>query len=475
MTVVNQNIDRSISELHPRDVMNPSIFKAYDIRGESPSEIGPAETGRIAAALTRLHQPKTVVVGYDMRKTSIELEQALVESFTAHGVHVVRIGLCTTPMFNFAIAEASGAYDLGVMVTASHNPAKYNGLKITRHDNSAIGQGGGMEELRDLCCSDEPIPRGSTRGDVQDDTGILDRYLEKIWRTAGLQSSIEDWQIAIDAGNGMEGIVLPKLAKRLGATVHDLYWKLDGNFPHHEANPVKTETLHDLQQKVVSRGCVFGAAFDGDADRVGFVDELGQTIQGDILTALFAQEILHQVPGATILYDLRSTKAIKDVVEELGGTAIMCGVGHAGIKKRMHETQAVFAGELSMHFYFSEFNYCEASDYAMLLLIRIIQRHNKPLSEIWKPLQRYAHSGERNFQVRDTQAVLTLVEKHFAMEAKEISHLDGIRLDFGDWWFSLRASNTEPLIRLNLEAGSSQVMEQKVELVRACFASLILA
>lgn len=455
--------------------MNPSIFKAYDIRGESPSEIGPAETGRIAAALARLHHPKTVVVGHDMRKTSEELERALIDGFTAHGVNVVRIGLCTTPMFNFAIAEANGAYDLGVMVTASHNPAQYNGLKMTRGDNTAIGQGSGMEELRDLACSDEPLLQGSSQGAVQDDSGLLDRYIEKIFSTANLTESIEDWHIAIDAGNGMEGIALPKIAKRLDVNVHDLYWKLDGTFPNHEANPVKIETLHDLQQKVVSKSCVFGAAFDGDADRVGFVDEKGQPIQGDILTALFAQEILQQHPGATILYDLRSSKTIKEVVEAQGGTALMCGVGHAGIKKRMHETNAVFAGELSMHFYFSEFHYCEASDYAMLLLIRIIQRHRKPLSEIWMPLVRYSHSGELNFQVRDTHEALALVERTFASEAKEISHLDGIRMDFGDWWFSLRASNTEPLIRLNLEARDQQMMQEHVHRIRASFAAMIQA
>lgn len=443
-------------------VMNPSIFKAYDIRGLSPGELGAAEAGRIGAALAQLHQPKRVVVGHDMRVTSTELERALIDGLNSQGVDVVRIGLCTTPMFNFAVAESNGAYDLGVMVTASHNPAKYNGLKMTKGDNTSIGQGSGMEELRDFACSDEPIPQGNVRGNVSEDGALLDRYVEAIWKKSGLNAGLEDWHIVIDAGNGMEGIVLPKLSKKLGATIHDLYWKLDGNFPNHEANPVKTETLEDLRDEVTSKGCVLGAAFDGDADRVGFVDEKGEPIPGDILTALFAKELLAEHPGATILYDLRSSKSVKDVIEENGGKAMMCKVGHAGIKKQMRETGAIFAGELSMHFYFSDFANCEASDYAMLLLIRLLQREGKPLSAIWKPLVRYSHSGEINFEVRDTNEALALVEKHYANLAKDVSHLDGIRFDFGDWWFSLRASNTEPLIRLNLEANSKVLMDNKV-------------
>lgn len=455
--------------------MNPSIFKAYDIRGLAPGELGAAEAGRIGSALAKLHRPKTVVVGHDMRKTSPELEQALIEGLNAQGVDVVRIGLCTTPMFNFAIAESRGGYDLGVMITASHNPAMYNGFKITRGDNTAVGQGNGMEELRELCVSEEPIPQGLARGTVRDDGGVLDRYVETIWNSAGIEPIPDDWHLAIDAGNGMEGLVLPKLSKRLGGHVHDLFWKLDGAFPNHEANPIKRETLADLQKEVLAKQCVLGAAFDGDADRVGFVDENGEPIPGDILTALFAKAILAEHPGATILYDLRSSKSVKEAIEESGGAAIMCKVGHAGIKRQMKETGARFAGELSMHFYFSEFANCEASDYAMLILIRLLQREGKPLSALWKPLVRYSHSGEINFPVRDTAEALALVEKQYAEQAQEISHLDGVRMEFGDWWFSLRASNTEPLIRLNLEADSPAHMEAKITELRTCLASLIQA
>lgn len=455
--------------------MNASIFKAYDIRGLSPGELGAAEAGRIGTSLAQLHRPNKVVVGRDMRLTSMELEESLIDGLNSQGVDVVRIGLCTTPMFNFAVAEANGAYDMGIMVTASHNPAKYNGLKITKGDNTSIGQGSGMEELRDLACSDEPIPQANTRGAVSDDNELLVRYVEAIWSRSKLEGDLSHWKIAIDAGNGMEGLVLPKLAKKIGADVQELYWKLDGNFPNHEANPVKVETLVDLQAVVTSKGCVFGAAFDGDGDRVGFIDEKGEPIPGDILTALFAKSILLEQKGAKVLYDLRSSKSVKEVIEEAGGTAEMCKVGHAGIKRQMRETGAVFAGELSMHFYFAEFANCEASDYAMLLLIRLMLREGKPLSQIWKPLVRYAHSGEINFNVSDSKAALSLVEEKFSTGSVDISHLDGVRIDMGSWWFSLRASNTEPLIRLNLEAGDEATMKVKVEEIRTCLASLIQA
>ncbi len=455
--------------------MNPSLFKAYDIRGLSPEELGAAEAGRIGASLAQLFHPTTVVVGHDMRMTSEELERSLVDGLNAQGVKVVRIGLCTTPMFNFAIAESAGAYDLGVMITASHNPAEYNGFKITKSDNTSVGQGTGMEELRDLSCSGNAILQPTHRGTVTDDTGLLERYVETVWARSNMRGDFSEMRIAIDAGNGMEGIVLPKLVKKLGATIYDLYWKLDGHFPNHEANPVQQETLAELQELVRSKDCAFGAAFDGDADRVGFIDEKGEPIPGDIITALFAKMILSVHPGATILYDLRSSQSVKELIEEGGGTAIMCKVGHAGIKKQMRETGALFAGELSMHFYFSEFVNCEATDFAMLLLLRLLQREGKPLSEIWKPLVRYAHSGERNFHVSDPQQALALIEERFEKEASEISHLDGIRLSFGDWWFSLRASNTEPLIRLNLEAANTEQMEKHVQEITTCLASLIQA
>lgn len=267
----------------------------------------------------------------------------------------------------------------------------------------------------------------------------------------------------------MNGYVLPKLARKLRhADVRELFWQLDGSFPNHEANPLKLETLKDLIADVKKSGARFGVAFDGDGDRVGFVDENGEAIPGDMLTALFARELLKEKPGGLVLYDLRSSWSVREAIEEAGGKARMCKVGHANIKRQMREEGAVFAGELSMHFYFEELKGCESGDLAMLLLIRMLQREQKPLSELWKPLQRYAHSGEINFKVKDPKAKINQIEAHYvgaqhAVPLPIVSHIDGIRMEFDDWWFNLRASNTEPLLRLNLEAKDEAMMHQKVE------------
>lgn len=443
--------------------MNPSIFKAYDIRGRSPEELDAADARRIGQAIASRFAPKRAVVGHDMRKTSPMLEDALVDGLRSQGVNVVRIGLCSTPMFNYAIAEADGAYDLGVTVTASHNPAQDNGFKITLGDNLPVGMGSGMESIRDIALGDLPMPEAAKRGTVEEDPDVLDRYVDAMWALSGLQGEFEGWRISVDAGNGMNGYVLPKLARKLRhADVRELYWQLDGNFPNHEANPLKLDTLTDLIADVKKSGARFGVAFDGDGDRVGFVDENGEAIPGDILTALFAREILKDKPGGLVLYDLRSSWSVREAVEEVGGKAKMCKVGHANIKRQMREEGAVFAGELSMHFYFEELKGCESGDLAMLLLIRMLQREQKPLSELWKPLRRYSHSGEINFKVEDPKAKIKEMADKYALLAKERSDLDGVRMEFEDWWFNLRASNTEPLLRLNLEAKDEAMMKEKV-------------
>jgi phosphomannomutase len=454
--------------------MNPALFKAYDIRGVSPGELDGMFARRLGKALGKLYAPKQVLVGHDMRSTSPELEGALVEGFVSAGVKVVRIGLCSTPMFNFAVSETAGKYDLGVMVTASHNPAKYNGFKLAKGTALPIGQGSGMEALCDLVCSEESLFDARERGSVAQDDGVLDRYLEKIWGMAALPERLPDWRVAIDAGNGMNGLVMPRLSKKLyGLDVRALYWDLDGTFPHHEANPLKVETLEELQELVKKYEAKFGVAFDGDGDRVGFVDELGEPIPGDMLTALFARELLAMRRG-TVLYDLRSSWSVPEVIREAGGTPVMCRVGHAHIKKQMAETGALFGGELSMHFYFSELANCESGDLAMLLLLKMLLREQKPLSELWRPLRRYVHSGEMNFEVKDAKGVMARLEASYAPVATDVSHLDGLRMEFRgteptpeDWWFNVRASNTEPLLRLNLETRSAAETARRVEEVSA--------
>lgn len=446
--------------------MKASIFKAYDIRGLSPGEISATDAKKIGQILADEFSPKHVVIGKDMRVTSDELERELVEGFLSQGVHVTRIGLCSTPLFNFAIGSSNGKYDLGVMVTASHNPASYNGFKITKGDNIPVGKGSGMEEIREKAISVQSIPSAETRGSSDKDNTVLERYLEHLFASAELPEKFPNMKIAVDAGNGMNGMILPGIRERLpNVELYDLYWELDGSFPNHEANPIKEETLTDLQSLVREKSCAFGVSFDGDGDRVGFVDENGERIPGDILTALFAIELLKANPGETILYDLRSSWSVPETIEEAGGASEMTRVGHAFIKRAMKEKEALFAGELSMHFYFREFWNCESGDFAMLLLMKLLSREGKSLSEIWKPLKRYAHSGEMNFEVKNAKAVMKKLKEHFADKATDISELDGLRMEFRhnkkeDWWFNVRPSNTEPLLRLNLEAKTDSVMEK---------------
>lgn len=397
-----------------------------------------------------------------MRETSAMLEQAVIEGLRSQGVHVTRIGLCSTPMFNFAIASAEGLYDLGIMVTASHNPKEYNGMKLARSNNLPIGLGSGLDEIRDLVLSEQPLPAAASQGVLDEDPSVLERYTEAMWHLSGLTGNFTGWRIAADCGNGMNGITMPKFKSKLsGGDMYPLYWELDGSFPNHEANPMKLETLKDLRAMVLRRECQFGVAFDGDGDRVGFVDEKGEAIPGDFMTAIIAEDILQEKPGATILYDGRSSKIVPETIERAGGKAVMLDkLGHSNIKRQMRESGAAFAGELSMHYYFDFLNGCESTDLIFLILLKRIAREQKPLSAIWNPLKKYFHSGELNYTVDHPAKTIEAVGRAYAGQGIHIT-TDGLRIDFGDWWFSLRASNTEPYLRLNLEAETEEMMNEK--------------
>lgn len=443
------------------------VFKAYDIRGLSPGEIDAEFAARLGRAIVAQFSPKRVLVGRDARATSPELEAALVESLAASGIDVVKIGLCSTPLFNvtLGLARTGGSpFDLGVMVTASHNPGIYNGFKVTRGDCLPVGQGSGMEELAEAFEKSQISNFKSQRGTVTEDLGALDRYVTHILSLAKLPTEMPKMKIAIDAGNGMAGAVLPELLKRLPwLEVAPLYFQPDGSFPNHEANPLKLETLADLIQNVRSAQCAVGVAFDGDADRVGFVDETGERIPGDLTTALLAQEILAEHPDGLVLYDARSSWSVPHAVAEAGGHSEMCKVGHANIKKAMREKAATFAGELSMHFYFKELWNCESGDLAMLLILRRVAREKKKFSELWSPLKRYAKSEELNFEVSSAKDVVARLDARYAPEALKIIKIDGLRLEFADWWFNVRASNTEPLLRLNVETTTEEMLKEKIE------------
>jgi phosphomannomutase len=465
-----------------------SVFKAYDIRGESPQVIDKAFSANLGLAIVNSRHPKRVMVGRDMRLTSPELEQALVDSLASKGVEVVRVGLCSTPMFNVLLGLANPKFDLGVMITASHNPGKYNGFKFTDGNCVPLGLSSGLSEIRDAWPTEDLLVKGENEGglgSVADDPTALDRYVDHIVQLAGLPSDMPEMKVVIDAGNGMAGYVLPKLLEKCPwIKAEKLYFELDGNFPNHEANPLKEETLKGLKTKIKEIGAICGIAFDGDADRVGFVDENTSQIKGDILTALFSTIQLPKKPGSEVLYDIRSSWSVPEAILASGGKPRIFKVGHALIKKEMKDSGAWFAGEVSMHFYFGELWNLESGDYAMLLLLKSLAASKQALSSMWQKLAHYHHSGEINFEVKDTKSVLESIKAQYAGQASKVIDIDGIRCEFGNpevdqdaWWFNVRGSNTEPLVRLNLEATSEDLMKQKVEeltkLIETCALSTV--
>ncbi len=436
------------------------IFKAYDIRGESPGEITPEFAERLGRAFVHFTGAKTVVVGRDARKTSPELSAALIRGITSQGADVIDIGMVSTPMFYFAVAEYD-LHDAGIMVTASHNPAKYNGFKLVRGDAFPIGAGSGMYEFRDLALSDREFPDQKFGNIVESD--ISGAYLEKIFSLAD-PGSLGQFRLAIDNGNGMGGVILPRLLKAIPGWNSALYMEPDGSFPNHEANPLKEETLSELKKMVKGKKADLGAAFDGDADRIGFIDENGEAVPGDLLIALLAPRILEVYPGAPVLYDVRSSWAVGEAIQAAGGKPVMCPVGHALVKKMLREVGGVFGGEVSMHYYYRDFyGGMESGDLTLLILLSVMTDAGKKLSELVAPLKKYFHSGEINFTVEDKEGMFKKVEEKYKDIAKKVIRIDGIRMEFGDWWMSLRASNTEPLMRLNLEAKTEQKMREMKE------------
>ncbi|MCB9799083.1 phosphomannomutase/phosphoglucomutase [Candidatus Nomurabacteria bacterium] len=443
------------------------IFKAYDIRGLVETELSPELAYGIGKAFVAFLKQKGtdmdgkfLVLGYDMRKTSQDYAKRVEQAFLESGVNVRNIGLTSTPVFNFAVAHFEEHVG-GIMVTASHNPAQYNGFKITQGDGMPIGKNSGMDEIRRLVVEAnwsavEDSPAQAEAFDAQAP------YVERIFSLVS-PDTIKPLKVVIDGGNGMAGAVLPHWIKRLPVEVEYLYIEPDGTFPNHEANPIKVETLEDLQKKVVEVGADFGFALDGDADRIGLVDEKGNVVDASFVGALLGQKILESQPGAHMLYDLRSSQIIPEIWEQGGATTEKCMVGHALIKGMMRKVGAVFASELSLHVYFGSMYNMESTDLCLLYFLQMLSESDKSLSQLVAPLSKYVHSGEMNFEVKDKNGVLAVIEQKYSEQALEVSHLDGLWMRF-DWgWVSLRQSNTEPVLRLNLETNSKQLTREKGE------------
>lgn len=440
-----------------------AIFKAYDVRGTVPDQFtvdGARAIGGAFARFVAASGASAIVVGHDMRPEGEEFSAAFGDGAMAHGVDVIDVGLCATDMMYYA----SGVLDLpGAVFTASHNPAGYNGIKMCLAKAAPIGKDTGLDAIKQMALAG-PDPTGVTGARTEQD--MLPGYVEHVHSFVDI-SALKPLKVVADTANGMGGLVVPAVFTGLPFELDHLYPELDGTFPNHPADPIQPENQRDLMAQVLETGADIGLAFDGDADRVFLVDETARAISGSLTTAMVARSILAKHPGATILHNLICSKTVPEVVAENGGTAVRTRVGHSFIKQVMAETGALFGGEHSGHYYFADNYRADSGLIAALVILEALSAHNGGLSDLVSSLDRYAASGEINTKVDDTAAVIERVAAAYPDAAQD--RLDGLTVDFGDWWFNLRASNTEPLLRLNLETAAADDVERRVDEVRAHF------
>ena len=435
------------------------IFKAYDIRGVVPDELDAAIAYRIGRATARFIGAEALAVGRDARAHSPELVEALMRGINDEGTDVVDLGLAATPMLYYAV-ETLGTGG-GVMLTASHNPARYNGFKICREHAIPIGGDSGLAEIEALCAEVENASPAARPGKRRSED-VVAGYVEHARSVGG---RCRPQMVAIDCGNGMAAVALEPLLDTLPLETERLYFEPDGTFPNHPADPLDLENLKDVSEAVRRTGAAFGVAFDGDADRAVFVDETGEPVPSDLVTGLLARSQLAHSPGGTVLYDLRSSWATMEEIEAAGGVARMCRVGHSFVKADMRREDAVFAGELSGHFYFRFSPTLVADDgiAAFVAMLDVLAESDAPLSERIAPLRRYFASGELNRDAGSRERMKEILDAVAAehADADEISWMDGLLVRYADWWFNIRPSNTEPFLRLNLEARTPEKMARE--------------
>jgi phosphomannomutase len=435
------------------------VVKAYDIRGLAPGELDPQLTRRLGAAFARFAVVDRdggrgpVVVARDMRSSGVELGEAFSDGVMSQGVDVVDIGLASTDLLYFASGRLGAP---GAMFTASHNPAEYNGIKLCLAGAAPVGQDTGLAEIKAL--AEDDLPAAEHRGD-RSEQDLIAEFARHVQSFADL-SFLRPLKVVADTANGMGGLVAPAVFDGLPFQLDILFGELDGTFPNHPADPLQEENLKDLQARVLQTGADVGLAFDGDADRVFLVDEQANPVSGSLTTALVAQGMLAKHPGAKVIHNLICSRVVPEVISELGGTPIRTRVGHSFIKTKMAETGAVFGGEHSGHYYFRENWRADSGLIAALVVLERMSKEGRPLSEVLRPLQRYAQSGEINTRVDDPRAVIEKVAEQYGELAQD--RLDGLTVDGGEWWFNLRPSNTEPLLRLNLEAPTREECDRRV-------------
>ena len=439
--------------------VDPGIFKAYDIRGIHPDQITADVAERIGRAFVAYLGADRIAVGRDMRISSPELAAAFIDGARTQGADVVDYGLVGTDMLYYGVAR--DGLDGGAEITASHNPKQYNGMKLVRRQALPLSGDAGIAEVREMVVGDRIPAPPATRGSLRTDD-ILDAYVEHVIGFID-PSAVRPYSLVLDAGSGMGGLAAPPLFDRLPCRTTRLCFEIDGSFPNHEANPLIEANRRHIVARVKAEGADGAIAWDGDADRCFFIDGEGGFVPGDFVTALLAEAFLRKQPGAKIVYDVRASHAVNDVVTSHGGTALMNRVGHAFFKKRMREENAVFGGEVTGHYYFRENYFADNGFIPALLLLELMSVHGKTLSELLAPLRRkYFLSGEINTAMADMETVRDTIERLAARYGDgRLYRLDGVSVEYDAWHFNVRPSNTEPLIRLNLEATSPELMEAK--------------
>jgi phosphomannomutase len=448
-------------------VLDPKVFKAYDVRGMYPSELDEKGAYAVGRGYVEQFEPRRMAVGRDMRLTSPAMARAVIDGAADAGADVVDIGMVGTEMLYFAVGELE--LEGGIAVTASHNPKEYTGMKIVRRGALPVGGDSGLTDVRDRALalgdvSSGQTPDTSNRGTVTE-ADIWPAYVDRVLSFVD-NTAIRPLRVVVDGANGMAGAMLEPVLARLPIHAVRCYFEPDGTFPNHEPNPLLPENREFIVQETVAEGADFGVAFDGDADRCFFVDDTGEFVPGDFATALFAETLLAREPGATVIYDVRASWAVPETIERAGGKPVVNRVGHAFIKHRMRKENAAFAGEVSGHYYFRDFYQADSGVIPFLLMLELVSRKGT-LSEILRPYRdRYFITGEINSTVSDVAVKLQELKERFGPEGR-ISHLDGVSVDAESWHFNVRPSNTEPLLRLNLEARSRELMERKRDEVLA--------
>ncbi len=442
--------------------INPEIFKAYDIRGIYPDEINEEIAYLVAKALVKILKAKSIVVARDMRPSSIPLYEAVLKGLKEMGVKIFDVGLSTTPMYMYVINLEKA--DGGIVVTASHNPAKYNGLRMEGKFATSIGEGSGMEKIRDIILKGKIIKEKELKRPDKKYQIIKKDYSKKyvdFLSAKFLPKDFSGFNIVVDAGNGMAGRILPSLFKKLKIKYYPLYFELDGTFPHHNANPAEEKNMTDLGKLVKRKKAFLGVGFDGDGDRVGFVDSQGKMVDMDYVTVLLTKFFLEKHPGAKILYDLSSSRIVKEAIEENGGKPLLCRTGHSFFRRLIRKEKALFGCEKSGHCMLKEFFFVEAAILTMLYVLKLLKESGKKIEDLIAPLKKYFFLLETiDFPKREK---FKAVMKNFESEYSDgvLLYLDGLSVEYPDWWFNVRLSNTEPIIRLRIEAKTSKLLREK--------------